>query len=323
MHMPLPPNMRFLVTGANGFVGRQLCATLSRQGFAVRAAVRSAHLRIEDAEQAVTGAIDGQTDWSAALQGVDIVIHLAARVHVMQEQSTGPLAEFRKVNLYGAENLARQAACAGVQRLVFVSSIKVNGEQTSASHGYTGQDTPAPRDPYGISKCEAELALQRIAGETGLEVVMLRPPLVYGPGVKGNFISLFNAIEKGLPLPLAGAFNARSLIYVGNLVDALIVCATHPHAAGQIYTVSDGHAVSTAELVEKIAQALGRRSRSFYFPPALLRAAAAWFGYSAQIDRLFGSLRVDDEKIRRELGWAPPYTLEQGLQATVEWYRSR
>ena len=274
-------------------------------------------------EPVVVRQIDGLTDWQAALNGVEVVIHLAARVHVMKDTSVDPLAEFRRVNVQGTENLARQAVRAGVRRLVYVSSIKVNGEGTSGSQGYSERDTPAPQDAYGISKWEAEQALHRVAQETGLEVVIVRPPLVYGPGVKGNFISLLAAVGKGIPLPLASTDNARSLVYVGNLVDALIACATHPAAAGQTYLVSDGAPVSTATLVEKIAGALDCRSRSFYFPPVLMRAAAALLGRSAQIDRLFGSLRVDDEKIRRELGWIPPYTLEQGLRATAEWYRGQ
>jgi nucleoside-diphosphate-sugar epimerase len=233
-----------------------------------------------------------------------------------------------------------------------VSSVKVNGECTTlsldpsdrtTSHSTRRQsrqvagypiegegknvfcesDEPNPQDPYAISKWRAEQDLQRIAQETGLEVVIVRPPLVYGPAVKGNFISLLAAIDRGIPLPLAGANNVRSLLYVGNLADALIACATHPAAAGQTYLVSDGDDVSTAMLVEKIARALGRNSRAFYFPPALLRAMAAVLGRAEQVDRLFGSLRVNDEKIRRELAWSPPYTLEQGLRVTAEWYRSR
>lgn len=311
-----------LVTGANGFVGRGLSEEALNRGWQVKGATRGA-CDLNGAENVVVGEIDGLTDWQAALSGVEVVIHLAARVHVMKDTSVDPLAEFRKVNVQGTENLARQAARAGARRLVYVSSIKVNGEGTSGSQGYSERDTPAPQDAYGISKWEAEQALHRVAQETGLEVVVVRPPLVYGPGVKGNFISLLAAVGKGIPLPLAGADNARSLVYVGNLVDALIACATHPAVAGQTYLVSDGMPVSTATLVEKIAGALDCRSRSFYFPPVLMRAAAALLGRSAQIDRLFGSLRVDDEKIRRELGWIPPYTLEQGLRATAEWYRGQ
>jgi nucleoside-diphosphate-sugar epimerase len=315
--------MRYLITGANGFVGKPLCAELLRQGNSVRAASRSSCTPVQDVEVMKIGSINRETDWSALLCGIDIIVHLAARVHVMKDTSSDPLAEFRNVNLHGTKNLARQAASAGVQRLVYVSSIKVNGEETPKYRSYTEQDAAAPQDPYAVSKWESELALQRISHQTGLEVVILRPPLVYGPEVKGNLIRLFNAIDKGIPLPLAGADNARSLIYVGNLVDALITCATHANAAGQTYLVSDGKAVSSAELVEKIAHALGRSSRCFYVPPALMRNTAALFGYSAQIGRLLGSLQVDDSKLRRELGWAPPYTLEQGLRATAGWYRNK
>lgn len=314
--------MQYLITGANGFVGRTLCAELLQQGQSVRTAVRSANTLIENVEAAAVGTIDGGTNWAVALRGIDVVIHLAARVHVMKDASTDPLAEFLKVNLHGTVNLARQAARAGVKRFVYASSIKVNGERTSETAPFTESGQPNPQDPYAVSKWQAEQALQRIAQETGLEIVVVRPPLVYGPGVKGNFISLLTAIDKGVPLPLASANNARSLVYVGNLVDALIACATHPAAAGQTYLVSDGEDVSTAALVEKIARALGRNNRSFHFPPALLRAVATLAGRSEQVDRLFGSLRVSNEKICGELSWSPPYTLNQGLRATADWYRA-
>jgi nucleoside-diphosphate-sugar epimerase len=312
--------MKILITGANGFVGKPLCAELLRRGHTTRAAVRSS-ATVQEGEQAiVVGDISGATDWTHALRDVDVVMHLAARVHVMKDTAADPLTEFLKVNLHGTVNFARQAARAGVKRLVYVSSIKVNGERTTGKQSFTEADTPAPQDFYGVTKWQAEQALLRIAQETGLEIVIVRPPLVYGPGVKGNFISLLKAIDKGMPLPLAGANNMRSLIYAGNLVDALIVCATHPSAAGQTYLVSDGEAVSTAALVDKITRALGRSNRSFYFPPGLLRAVAALSGRSHQVEKLFGSLLVSDSKIRSELGWAPPYSLEQGLRATADWY---
>lgn len=313
--------MRFLVTGANGFVGKHLCAELLRQGQTVRAAVRSASPPLGNIEVAVVGAIDGEINWAEVLRDVDVVIHLAARVHVMKDEAADPLAEFLRVNMQGTANLAYQAAAAGVKRLVYVSSIKVNGERTSETQPFAESDNPNPQDAYAISKLRAEEVLQRVAQESGLEVVIVRPPLVYGPGVKGNFISLLAAIDKGIPLPLSGAHNARSLIYVGNLADALITCAIHPAAAGQTYLVSDGEDISTTILVEKIAKALGCNSRSFYFPHTLLRAVAALLGRAEQIDRLFGSLRVNDEKIRSELAWTQPYTLEQGLRATADWYR--
>ena len=316
-----------LVNGASGFVGRMLCAELLRQGWEVKAALRVPHQLPSGIKSVTVGQIDGGTDWTEALAGVDIVIHLAARVHVMKESATDPLAEFLQINLHGTVNLAQQAAQAGVKRLVYVSSVKVNGEYTEGMQSFTESDQPHPQDPYGTSKWQAEQALQRIAQETGLEIVIVRPPLVYGPGVKGNFMRLLAAIDRGIPLPLAGANNLRSLVYVGNLVDALIACATQPAAAGQTYLVSDGEDISTAKLVEKIAAALGRHNprhnRSFYFPPALLRAGATLLGRTEQVDRLFGSLRISDKKIRSDLAWAPPYTLEQGLSETAEWYRAQ
>ena len=327
--------LRVMVTGANGFVGRAVCAEAIRRGFRIKGATRSAHELPIGAEPAIVGKIDDKTDWTDALRDVDVVIHLAARVHVMKDAAADPLAEFLKVNLLGTANLAYQTARAGVKRLVYVSSIKVNGEQTASKPTlslhpspikgegkgvFSESDAPDPQDPYAISKLQAEQALQRIAQETGLEVVIVRPPLVYGPGVKGNFISLLAAIDRGMPLPLAGANNARSLVYVGNLVDALIACAEHPAAAGKTYLISDRDAVSTATLIAKIAQSLGRSNRAFYFPRFLIHAAAVLTGRSEQVDRLFGSLLVNDERIRRELGWTPPYTLEQGLHATAEWY---
>ena len=319
----IPGSRQALVTGANGFVGRTLCAEMLRRGWQVRGALRSSEQLPDGAEVVAVGNIDGDTGWMNVLRGVDVVVHLAARVHVMKDAAADPLAEFLRVNLHGTKNLAMQAARSGVMRFVYVSSIKVNGERTTETQPYSESDAPDPQDPYGVSKWQAEQALQRIARETGLEIVIVRPPLVYGPGVKGNFARLLAAIDKGMPLPLAGAHNLRSLVYVGNLVDALIACATRPAAAGQTYLVSDGDDVSTAKLVERIAQALGRSSWSFYFPPGLLRVAAAVLGRSEQVDRLFGSLRVSDEKICSELAWVPPYSMEQGLRATADWYRSR
>ena len=319
--------MRFLITGANGFVGKPLCAELLLQGHAISAVSREASPLPEHIKTVLVENINASTDWLGALLGVDVVIHLAARVHVIKDFAADPLAEFLKVNLHGTVNLAQQAARAGVKRLVYVSTVKVNGERTADLRSFAESDRAAPQDPYGVSKWQAEQALQRIAQEAGLEIVIVRPPLVYGPGVKGNFIKLLAAIDSGVPLPLAGANNLRSLVYVGNLVDALIACATQPAAVGQTYLVSDGEDISTAKLVEKIAAALGRHNprtnRSFYFPPALLRAGATLLGRAEQVDRLFGSLRISDKKIRAELAWVPPYTLEQGLSETAAWYRAQ
>lgn len=228
-----------LVTGASGFVGGTLCADLARLGYKVRAAVRNPEVfSIAECDVLKISSIDSDADWSDSVAGMDVVIHLAARVHVMSDNAADPLAEFRRVNTAGTENLARQAASAGVKRLVYVSSIKVNGEATDGGRKFSESDLPGPQDPYGISKWEAEQALHRVAKETGLEVVIVRPPLVYGAGVKGNFAQMLKVLAHGIPLPLASVHNRRSLVYLGNLVDALILCATHPAAAGQTYLVS-------------------------------------------------------------------------------------
>jgi len=283
--------------------------------------VRSDKSSIKNTEVIIVGAIDSKTKWADALCDVDVVIHLAARVHVMREKAADPLAEFLQVNLHGTSNLARQAACFGVKRFVYVSSVKVNGEQTSATQSFTELDEPSPQDFYSISKWQAEQALWRIAQETGLEIVVVRPPLVYGPGVKGNFAQMLAVIAKRFPLPLASVYNRRSLIYVENLVDALIVCATHPVAAGQTYLVCDGEDISTPDLLRQLGDAMGCPAHMLPFPPSWLRMLGKLSGKSEQVERLLGSLQVDSGKIRRDLNWFPPYTLQQGLQATAESYR--
>ena len=312
-----------LVTGANGFVARALCAELVGRKYSVRGVVRdSSSLDGSGCEVVTVTDIDATTEWKDALTGVDTVIHLAARVHVMREPLADPLAEFRRVNVAGTEHLARCAAASGVKRLVYVSSIKVNGEATQGDKKFTASDAPAPQDPYGVSKWEAEQALYRVAAEAGLEVVIVRPPLVYGPGVKGNFAQMLNGVAKRIPLPFAAVNNRRSLIYVGNLADALITCATHPGAAGQTYLVCDGEDISTPDLLRQLAAGMGISSRLFPFPAALLRLAGKLTGKSQQLERLLGSLRVDGDKMRTDLNWTPPYSLRQGLQATAEWHRT-
>jgi nucleoside-diphosphate-sugar epimerase len=318
--------LNILVTGANGFIGAALCKSLVLHGHRVRGGARNSQssgvLAGAGVETAAVGNIDARTDWSAALSGMDAVIHLAARVHVMQEDAEGLLSEFRRVNVAGTEHLARSAAACGVKRLVYVSTIKVNGEATEGGQKFDESDTPAPLDPYGVSKFEAEQALHRVARETGLEIVIVRPPLVYGPGVKGNFIQLLKVVGSGIPLPLASVRNLRSLVYVGNLADALIACVTQHAAAGQTYIVSDGEDISTPDLLCALAAAAGRQARLFPCAPALLKLLAKLAGKGSQADRLLGSLRVESGKIRAELNWTPPYSLQQGLQATADWYRT-
>lgn len=309
--------MNILVTGASGFVGQALTHDLVLRGFNVIAVVRKAMPNNIAISQVIVNDICDKTDWIATLTGVDVIVHLAARVHVMQESATNPIAEFRRLNVAATEHLARSAALAGVKRFVFVSSIKVNGEEAPKGYPYTEQDIANPQDPYGISKFEAELALQQIAKETGLELVIVRPPLVYGTGVKGNFAQMIAVVKSGLPLPLANIDNKRSFIFVKNLSDALILCAKHPAAAGKTYLVSDSVNLSTSQLLRKLSVLLGKKSRLFPFPIGLLKFAGKLLGKSEQITRLTGSLQIDSSKIRNELGWAPPYTVDEGLIETV------
>lgn len=313
---------RFLVTGANGFVGQALCAEAIRRGLPVIGAARSACELPAGVEQVIVGTIDGETDWTDALPRVDVVIHLAARVHVMRETDADPLAAFRYVNVAGTKRLALMAAKAGVRRFVFLSSVGVNGNVTHELP-FTEEDEPHPQNPYALSKLEAEKVLHGISAELGMEVVIIRAPLVYGPGNPGNFLRLLSLVDKGWPLPLASVTNSRSLIYLENLVDAIVTCISHPKAAGQTYLINDGEDVSTPELIRKVAAALGRPARLFPFPPSLMRFAGKLFGKSDAVERLVGSLTIDSSKIRRELGWKPPYTMEEGLAETARWFKSQ
>lgn len=307
-----------LVTGAGGFVGRALTAALRAQRYRVRRALREPAAG-DTADDIVVGDIGTNTDWRQALRGIDCVVHLAARTHVFDERGADSLPLYRHVNVEATRNLARQAAAAGVRRFVFLSSIKVNGEATDA-HPFTRDDTPQPLDAYGISKHEAETALRRIGADTGMEIVILRPPLVYGPEVKGNFLRLLQAVARGTPLPLGSINNRRSLVYIGNLVDAIITCMNAPAAAGKIWLVSDGEDVSTPVLIRKLAAAMDKTPRLLPCPPALLNLGAALLGKRAPAMRLTGSLTVDDSDLRCELGWQPRYSLDQGLNATAQWY---
>lgn len=314
---------RILVTGAAGFVGRALCHELTARGSIVRAAVRKEEgekrLPIE-CEVAVVGEISAATDWLAAVESVDVVVHLAARVHVMRETAGDPLASFREVNVLGTECLACAAASSGVKRLVYVSSIKVNGEQTNGI-SFSEVDEPSPQDPYGVSKYEAEQVLHNIAKETGLEVVIVRPPLVYGPRVGGNFLRLLKLVSHGMPLPLASVNNRRSMIFLGNFVDALLLCATHPAASGKTYLVSDDEDQSTPQLIRKLASLMGKPCRLIPFPLSLLKWVGSLTGKSSEVERLIGSLQIDSNLMRRELGWVAPFSMDNGLAETVKWFQ--
>jgi nucleoside-diphosphate-sugar epimerase len=313
--------VKVLVTGALGFVGSALCNHLVSRDFDVVATVRNlSDASVPSVEYRIVTEMSSTTGWSDALAGVQTVIHCAARVHVMRDHAQDPLTEFRRVNTLGPEILARAAAHCGVKRLVFLSSIKVNGESAPPDAPFDQTSPTKPQDPYAISKWEAEQALTRVAAETGLEVVVLRCPLVYGPGVKGNFLRLLQVVDRGIPLPFALAKNRRSLIYLDNLTSAIATCLTHPAAAaGKTYLVSDGEDVSTAELIACIAQALGKPSRLWPCPLGLIELAGMMTGKSDEIARLLGSLCIDSSKIRSELDWTPPYTLEQGLAETARW----
>jgi nucleoside-diphosphate-sugar epimerase len=310
-----------LVTGATGFVGseliRRLCADPAFDGVVAAVRQRGASWP-EGVKQVLVGGLLSTTNWSAALLGVDALVHCAARVHVMQDDAIDPLEAYRLVNVEGTLNLARQAAAAGVSRFVFVSSIKVNGEATFSDQPFTADDVPAPLDPYGVSKLEAEQGLRELEAQTGMDVVIVRPTLVYGPGVKANFASMMRWVERGVPLPLGAIHNARSMVALDNLVDLLVTCLKHPVAAGQTFLVSDGEDVSTTELLRRTAQAMGKKALLLPVPTFLLESGAALLGKRDVAQRLCGSLQVDIEKTRRLLGWNPPLTLNQGLKKAVE-----
>jgi UDP-glucose 4-epimerase len=304
--------MNVLITGAAGFVGRALCGQLAAAGHAVMPTVRC---RAGIPNEVVVGDIGRSTDWRMALEGCNAVVHLAARVHMMRDDAQDSVALYRETNTEATLNLALQAADAGVKRFVFISTIKVNGE--GRDEPYRETDVPAPEDAYAISKWEAEQGLQRIAADTGLEVVILRPPLVYGPGVKANFLRLMEIIQRGWPLPLGAIRNRRSLLYLGNFVDAIQVCIEHPDAAGQTFLLDDGEPVSTPDLIRALARAMGRPARLPAVPVGVLELAGALLGKRAAVARLAGSLYADNSLIRARLGWTPPFTMEAGLAATV------
>lgn len=315
-----------LITGANGFVGQRACRTFAQRGTRVLAAWRgggSFPVQHELVEPVEVGNLETFDGWLPLLENVDAVVHLAARVHVMEEEGSDVLQQYRDVNVTGTLRLARAAVDAGVGRFVFVSSVKAMGEESEAAYSETS--TCDPTDPYGVSKLEAEQALFGTADSTcDLDVVVVRPPLVYGPGVKANFQKLLAYVERGLPWPFGSMSNRRSFVFVGNLADAIAVCSEHPKAPGEIFLVSDGTDLSVSSLLQRIARVQGKKLAVLPFSGRLAASLGKAVGKGEIVRRLFGSLTIDSSKIRRTLDWEPPYSLERGLTETVEWYsRSR
>ena len=308
--------MRCLITGAAGFVGGPLVERLHKERiWELAVTTRSAAASFPADVRHFPIEITSETDWTAALDGVDVIVHLAARVHIMDDRAADPLTEFRQINTAATLNLAEQAARAGVKRLVFISSIKVNGEENDRP--FRHDDTPMPVDPYGISKLECEIGLQEISARTGIEIVVIRPPLVYGPGARGNFALLVGLVRKKIPLPFASLKNRRTLVALPNLVDLIVTGMTHPDAAGQTLLAGDGEDLSTPGLIEGIAAGLGVEPMLLPFPPALLQMGARVTGKSAVYQRLCGSLQVDISHARDVLGWSPVVTPREGLKLAV------
>lgn len=317
--------MTVLVTGSTGLVGCALVHRLAQlAAHPVRAASRAVDIApVPSVEHQTIPPLGLDADFGPMLSGVRVVVHLAARVHVMQDRVEDPLVAFREVNTTGTLALAQQAAEAGAQRFVFVSSIKVNGERTEPGQAYRYDDRPAPQDPYGVSKREAEDGLRVIAAATGLEVVVVRPPLVYGPGVKANFAALMRAVQRGLPLPLGSITdNRRSFVALDNLVDLLVTCIDHPAAANETFLVSDGEDLSTTELLRRLGRAMNRAPQLIPVPTALLYAGAALLGRRDQAQRLLGNLQVDIGHTRTTLGWKPPVSVDEGLRHAAEGFRA-
>jgi nucleoside-diphosphate-sugar epimerase len=309
--------MKVVVTGANGYIGRAFCAGMLARGREVRGATRLQSFDLPvGTENVAVGDISEVTDWGDALVDVEVCVHLAARAHVTRERAVDPLSEFRRVNVMGSLNFARQAAAAGARRFLFLSSIGVNGAETF-QEPFTAKDQPAPNSPYALSKYEAEIGLKALAADTGMEIVIIRPPLVYGPDAPGNFGSLMRWLRRGVPLPFGAIRNRRSLVSLHNLIDLMTTCLSHPAAAGETVLVSDGEDISTTELLRRVGRALGSDPRLIPVPSGVLKLAAAVAGKPELAQRLCGSLQVDIEATRRLLGWSPPITLDEGLKKAV------
>lgn len=316
--------MNILITGANGFVGQSLVNNLlSNKKYKVIAGVRKFPLKQLNCEYRIINNLEDKTISTNVFEDIDVVIHTAARVHVMDDKSADPLTEFRKVNVEGTLNLARQAIKGGVKRFIFISSIKVNGEGTKIGKPYTEDSKPNPIDPYGISKYEAEQGLLTLAETTSLEVVIIRPTLVYGENVKGNFHSLMKWTYKGVPLPIGGIkHNLRSLVSVDNLVDFIVTCIGHKDAKNEIFLISDDDDISTAGLLEEISKGLGVKNKAVNIPPKLINKAASAVGKSSVAQRLSGSLQVDISKAKTLLGWRPKYSTSESIRKTARSYKS-
>lgn len=315
-------SVSILVTGGSGFLGGALIRSLnSVKQLSLAAAVRDLNTVLPPSVRLLSMAnLDGSADWHHALLNIDIVVHAAARVHIMKENAADPLSEFRAVNVNGTLNLARQAAAAGVKRFIFISSIKVNGEFTRPGEAFTADDSPAPIDPYGISKFEAEQGLREIAAATSMEVVVIRPVLIYGAGVKANFLNMIRWLDKGIPLPFGAIYNSRSLVALDNLIDFILVCLEHPGAANQTFLVSDGEDVSTTELLFKIGRALGKPARLLPIPSWALQSVVVMIGKASLGQRLLGSLQVDISKNARLLNWTPPVKMDDALRTTAQYF---
>ncbi len=314
---------KILVTGADGFIGKALCEVLSRNGHEVHGAVLSEDLAghlPDKVVPVVCGDIGGDADLTDITRGIDLVIHLAARVHVMRETVDDPLREFMRVNAEGTRNLARAASVEGVKKFIFLSSVKVNGEATYG-RPFTAGDQPNTRDPYGISKFKAEEAIKDVCADKKMGFCIVRPTLVYGPGVKGNFLRLLKWVDKGIPLPLGGVKNLRSMIYLENLIDALSALVEADDVRDEVFLISDDEDMSTPQLIRVIANAMGKKPRLVNLPPGILKVMGTMIGKADEVDRLTGSLCVDNEKIQNMLKWQPPFSFEEGVNATVKWYR--
>jgi len=312
--------MKILITGYTGFVGKAVTVYLGSKGHQLIGWSRQRRAKFNHLQKSFTGDIGPQTDFKSALSGLDAVIHLATSVHVMNEKAKNPLAEFRKVNVHGTVNLARQAVRYGVKKFIYLSSIKVNGEQTAYSCAFSEDDIPNPVGPYAISKLEAEQELFKIAYNSSMEIIIIRPPIVYGPGVKANFRSMMKWLYKGAPLPLGATKNKRSLVGLGNLVDFIATCLEHPAAANEIFLVSDGEDISTSELLRRTARALGVPARLLPIPPMLLKVAAKLAGKNEMVHRLLGNLQVDISKAKKVLGWSPSFSIDEELEKAARWF---